>query len=72
MIGPDSSYAEVLAEIEAAVADVTGDMPEVNPDDVFHDVTLSLLWDADPEVARQLCTAHGFRVPPHLIRGGTR
>lgn len=72
MITDQSSYDEVAAEVEAAVADVVADMPDVNPDDVFHDVAVSLLWDADPDVVEQFCTAHFGWVPPDLRRVHSR
>jgi hypothetical protein len=64
-----SNYGEVMATIQAAVADVAADLgldPLEVPDDVFHDVAVSVLYDADPEVGAEVCRTQFGWVPTEL------
>lgn len=44
---------QLRREVETAVRDATGDFPEVNPDDIFHDAAHNICTDwylsQDPE-----------------------
>lgn len=54
-ITKQSSYEEVVAAVDAAAQDVVEDLgDEVNPDDVWHDLAISMLPDADRAVAREV------------------
>lgn len=58
MITHESTYDEVVAYIDAAAEEVAADSAydgaEINPDDIWHDLAISMLSDADPAVAREV------------------
>ncbi len=52
-----SKLAALLTEVDLAIEDATRDYPDVNPDDVAHDVAESMSWGYPPAV-RQAIRRH--------------
>lgn len=51
---------ELLREIEASCEEACAENPDVNPDDVYHEVSNSVLATADPAVRREVRARLGF------------
>ena len=70
MITPEATYEEVLATVYAGVADVAADLgveAADAPDDVFHDVLVSVLYDAAPAVGAEVWRTQVGGPPPREL-----
>lgn len=71
MITKQSTYDECVAEINAGVQDVLADYGpdfDLSEDEVWTDLAASVLIDADPAVAREVCRCQLGYVPQSLER----
>lgn len=72
---PTPTYDAVMAEVQTSVADVLADYgdADVNPDDVFHDVLLSILHAVPADLAAEVWrTQVGGPLPTRDVALGAR
>lgn len=65
-IDTESSYDECVAAINAMATELKTELGDACPDDVWADLATSMLLDAHPEVAAEVCRCQLGFVPEQL------
>ena len=63
----ESTYDECVAAINAMADELTAELGDACPDDVWADLAASMLLDADPDVAAEVCRCQLGFVPDALV-----
>lgn len=57
------NIADAQHELQVSIQEACGENPDVNPDDVAHDMVSSVAWNCTDEVALELCRTELGWVP---------